>query len=956
MASANTTLLVPESDDRLYRVIRLENEMQVMLISDPASEKAGASMDVHVGSFFDPEEVPGLAHFLEHMLFLGTEKYPNESEYGDFINEHGGQSNAFTAAEDTNYYFEINANKLEGALDRFAQFFVTPLFTETATEREMNAVDSEHSKNLQSDMWREDQLMHSTASKEHPYSKFGTGSLETLKSRSDIREQLLKFHETYYSSNIMKLCILGQEPLDQLEKWARDMFSAVKNKHVTLPKFNGKPFTQNELRKRFNIVPVQDLRTVDLCWPIPGQHTLYTKKPAHYLSHLTGHEGPGSILSLLKNKGWATALVAGPTTSESDFALFKINVGLTPEGEAHVNDIIAIVFQYISLIKKEGVTEQLFGEIRQLAEMGFRFKDKEEPFRYLPTVAQNMQVYPEKYILAGDHLNEDYDPELIHQTLAYFTPENLRVHLISTKFEGNTDKEERWYKVNYSEEAISDEEIKQWLSAPLEKELHLPAPNPFIPDDFTIKSPTEKFSSTVPILLRSDNKMKLWFKQDTTFKLPRAILNFEINSPVAYESPAAVVMSKLFCKLLTDSLNEFAYDADIAGLSYALSNTVEGLALEVKGYNCKQHILVKKVFEKLATLQFEDARFFVLREAASREYKNFLRSHPYSLATYKTSVSLESVRWTFDEYIQVVDAITPEQLREFIPRLLKQLFVEMLFLGNITHKEALSMLAEIESVLSFNGVWTGQLPERRVAMLPVNTPVVYQMKVIDPKQINHAIENVYTVDVDNMKDMTLLELFNQIIQADCFNQLRTVEQLGYIVFSGIKVDCGVLGFRVIVQSSVKDPAYLDERIENFLASVKDNLGTLSEEEWTNHCQSLIARKLEKDKSLKQEAERFWKEVANPHTYWFERDAKEAALVETLKKDDIIAFYEHYVSPLSKNRRKLSTRVYNNSTEMPTALPDTIIITDANTRAFKRSQSLFPLLYTGLDQTPVITED
>lgn len=86
------------------------------------------------------------------------------------------------------------------------------------------------------------------------------------------------------------------------------------------------------------------------------------------------------------------------------------------------------------------------------------------------------------------------------------------------------------------------------------------------------------------------------------------------------------------------------------------------------------------------------------------------------------------------------------------------------------------------------------------------------------------------------------------------------------------------------------------------------------------------------------------------------DTKEAALVETLKKDDIIAFYEHYVSPLSKNRRKLSTRVYNNSTEMPTALPDTIIITDANTRAFKRSQSLFPLLYTGLDQTPVITED
>jgi secreted Zn-dependent insulinase-like peptidase len=90
-------------------------------------------------------------------------------------------------------------------------------------------------------------------------------------------------------------------------------------------------------------------------------------------------------------------------------------------------------------------------------------------------------------------------------------------------------------------------------------------------------------------------------------------------------------------------------------------------------------------------------------------------------------------------------AITPAQLREFIPRLLKQLFIEMLFLGNITHKEALAMLTEIESVLSFNGVWSGQLPERRIVMLPPTTPVVYQIKAYDPKQVNHAIENLYMV-------------------------------------------------------------------------------------------------------------------------------------------------------------------------------------------------------------------
>ena len=90
-----------------------------------------------------------MAHFLEHMLFLGTEKYPDENSYSSFLQENGGHSNAYTAAESTNYYFDVVHNKLEEALDRFSQFFISPLFTESATDRERNAIESEHSKNIQ---------------------------------------------------------------------------------------------------------------------------------------------------------------------------------------------------------------------------------------------------------------------------------------------------------------------------------------------------------------------------------------------------------------------------------------------------------------------------------------------------------------------------------------------------------------------------------------------------------------------------------------------------------------------------------------------------------------------------------------------------------------------------------------------------------------------------------------
>ena len=94
-------------------------------------------MDVAVGHMVDPPALPGLAHFCEHMLFLGTEKYPDENEYSKYLSQHGGGSNAYTSGDHTNYYFDVSPAHLEGALDRFAQFFLAPLFTATATDREV---------------------------------------------------------------------------------------------------------------------------------------------------------------------------------------------------------------------------------------------------------------------------------------------------------------------------------------------------------------------------------------------------------------------------------------------------------------------------------------------------------------------------------------------------------------------------------------------------------------------------------------------------------------------------------------------------------------------------------------------------------------------------------------------------------------------------------------------------
>lgn len=141
-------------DDREYKALKLNNGMSVLLISDPSSSRSAAALDVHVGSFSDPIDIPGLAHFTEHMSFLGTKLFPKEDEYGSFLSSHGGSSNAYTDSEDTVYYFDVNSEFLDESMQRFAEFFISPLFTETATARELNAIDSEHAKNINNDGFR----------------------------------------------------------------------------------------------------------------------------------------------------------------------------------------------------------------------------------------------------------------------------------------------------------------------------------------------------------------------------------------------------------------------------------------------------------------------------------------------------------------------------------------------------------------------------------------------------------------------------------------------------------------------------------------------------------------------------------------------------------------------------------------------------------------------------------
>mmetsp|Transcript_25853 Transcript_25853/g.29808 ORF Transcript_25853/g.29808 Transcript_25853/m.29808 type:complete len:175 (+) Transcript_25853:192-716(+) len=174
------------------------------------------------------------------MLFLGTDKYPEEDTYSKHCSDFGGYSNAFTSLTATNYHFEISNEGFDLALDMFAQFFISPKFNDTSVGKEMNAVNQEHEKNLQNDMWRFMQLLQNESNPNSALNRFATGSLETLQKDGCV-EALKEFHNKWYSSNIMHLVVYSNKPLDETETLVKDLFSPIVNKNVTVPSFLDPP-------------------------------------------------------------------------------------------------------------------------------------------------------------------------------------------------------------------------------------------------------------------------------------------------------------------------------------------------------------------------------------------------------------------------------------------------------------------------------------------------------------------------------------------------------------------------------------------------------------------------------------------------------------------------------------------------------------------------------------------
>lgn len=935
---ADVVVQHPSVDTRDYRVVTLPNKLQVLLISDPHADKAAAALDVNVGYYSDPPARPGLAHFLEHMLFLGTDKYPEPGAYRTFISSHGGSHNAFTKAEHTVYFFDIDQDYLEEALDRFAQFFIAPLFDQRFVEREMNAVDSEYRLRIKDDRRRVAQVDKETANPAHPFSKFSVGALDSLGDHEEdkIRTTLIDFYRENYSANRMTAVVLGAEPLGELERMVTPRFKRIKNTQTDAPRIDAPIYKNDQKQIRIDVVPLKDQRELHLDFAFPWKPDYRLAKPARMISHLLGHEGNGSLHALFKSHTWIEGLMVGSRKVSDREAVMAIHIVLTEEGFEQVEAITGLVFQYIRLIEKRGLNDWIYQEMERASTLNFRFREPHGVGREVVALAANLHEYPPELVIRGPFHFAGYDSEAVRDILSQLVPNNMRMTVVAPELP--TEQRDPWYDTAYRVRPIPDGLAERWLQEPIDPHLAIPAENIFLPESAGLKEP--RAPSAKPVKLVERPGLTVWHKQDDEFKVPKADIVVKVDSPEAADTPLHTVMSGLYLGITRDALNAYAYPARLAGLHYNFFKTQSGFGFSLSGYDEKQALLIDIIVDQLLGLDKLDPAvladsFKVNKTQSIKAWKNRRLREPYRQAIGHLDNLLYNRRWPPETLMTVAEAIDLEDLKSYVPRLLSRVHIEVLTHGNLSPEEAADLGREVSDRWLKAGRPAGPIP-RGATRLERGTDYL-QTLAIDHE--DSAVVTYYQAPDASIESAARVLLLGHMLEAPFFNELRTAQQLGYVVHVGATFTVRVPGLRFIVQSPVAGPAFLLNRIDEFMAGFRGGLAAMGSKEFNQHKQGLLTLLRKRDKSLNERSQRYRHNLALKY-YEFDRREKMARAVERLKPTHLMDFLQSLTG--ADTRRRIVVQSAGNShRDEDLSSADGFVSVDDPT-AFKKSLPTFEL--------------
>lgn len=824
---ATLPLLNPLQKKREVVKLILPNGLKVMLVHLPQLKESAAALAVHAGSHNDPEENQGIAHFTEHLLFMGTQKYPKESEYSAFISANGGMSNAYTDSDRTVYSFSCAHKGLLGALDRFAWFFRAPLFEPSGVEREINAIHNEFSKCQDSDSWRTFHVLKELALPDHPGRYFNCGNRDSMKRIAP--ESVREWYEKHYSANLMTLAIYTALPTETVAKEILRSFAPIPSQGGVSPALPGPLYDPQYFGHQIFIPPKAEARQIELHWELPSSfsHRL-SEKPATLIAHVLGDEGETSLLAQLKREGLASSLLAGDHQVGAHTPTFQICISLTPLGLQKKETVLKRCYQAIKNLSQTGIDRSFFQEVCQLSKQQYQNQElPKDAFDQASRDAHQMLDEPLKSYPEKSQIPQEYAPALVQEYLSYLTPQRSLTLLQASKEEmGITDgedeekvgkwKKEKWMGVPYAIQPLEPSLLEQLAAVEEHPKIQLPPANPYLPESFTLLH-TQRENKPValtPELLHHSNKGKVFFAPDQHFGSPKVSWKIQIKSPsIDPGHPKSQVLTDLLICHFNDLLESETYPAKRAGLTLKVSHNSEALQLQLHGYHHKAMELWKSCLQRCAHSFPSEEKFQSYLDRCRRSYSSAYKQAPYQEPLEQASYTLMESSCTEREKLQA--EVSYEDGIAFMKELFQCTYTEGTLYGNMDRSSGEEVLRSLEESLL-----QGSTPFKKeehysnqAQSIPAGTHLSLSLQ---SSSQDHVGLLIHSHGKKTSERLATISLLNGIMATPYFEELRTKKQMGYIVHTAKKAYAQELATLFLVQSPSHSPEEIIEETRTFL--------------------------------------------------------------------------------------------------------------------------------------------
>lgn len=803
-------ILTPSLQDQVTEKIRLSNGLSIYLVHDPRIDQSAAAVSVNVGSWNDPDSYPGMAHFLEHMLFKGTHTYPKANGFFEHIANYAGSFNAYTAPDRTVYMFSSNHEGFEEGLNQFSHFFIDPLFPLQEVEKELFVVDQEHQKNIENDSWRLYMISKQIGNPNHPNAKFSTGNSETL--RKIPPSALQNWFEEHYSANLMNLTVISPLPIDKLKQQVIAKFSPIPNRGHD-PVSTNQSLSLEENRKTITYVkPIREMHRIYIEIELPKLYALDQSKSVELVAYALKRGQNNNLEQVLIRKNLIEKLSIYPERIGSNHCLFEMEIELTEQGLKDPIEVISICFDAISQLRKEGIPFYLYEEMQKMKELTYLYQQREDPFEFVQEYAshlvdEDLSTFPRKTLLGSG-----YNPSKVQDVLEYLTIDNGQIYLLcnSKHMPVSLDRTEKWMQAKYTTKDLSLKELTKISQPSLSHEIRIAPKNPFLPETLQLV----ELENPTPLQLVDHPSGQVYLAQEQEFISPEVCFHFHILSPLIQDGIRSLTLSDLFLEHLQTALRATLSCGKNANLNALFNISQCKLNISIEGFSEKAPLFTQMLFKEMKANYPTQKMFEQLKARLMKVYANTEKELPIRQANEVLASILFSNRATSQEHLMTLQKITYEEYLQFQNNLFKQCYLQGFFAGNITSEQAKKLVSDVQRTLYYKLYPKDLWHSPSIFSFPSN---------LGPYKVSRTTQAfgsgcLLALDFGSFsfKKRASQEILGQVLRETFFNELRSKQKTGYLVRASALEKNKRLFQTFSVQSSSHLPDDLLYRFELYL--------------------------------------------------------------------------------------------------------------------------------------------